>query len=366
MRYDFRDLASIAPSFRQFDCTTRRGSVRKGYQKMLNRSLLIVGLMGLFVAAVGTPPAAADVFGVNVANYNVMYEGGAGKTLSINNFGTTGVWTGDIGIAGLGKLAASGPGTVNGNINFAAANTGQASISNTTVNGSVNYNVANVQTVMNNLNALSSTLGGLAASGTSLAINTSVDQTVLASSGTAGSINGVNYRLFNVTSVSSGNGQNLIIKSDGSAGVVLDVNTPGDAQFHGNILLQDLTGKFFGQAGYAGLGPDQLLINLYAGAGLVGGDKLDANNNGNAAHPNNIIYGVFLDPNGTISMVNTRFVGRVFGGDSTDMQIVSGDTITAPATTATPVPEPASVLLVGPILAFGARRLRQRNRARRA
>jgi hypothetical protein len=222
------------------------------------------------------------------------------------------------------------PGTVNGNINFAAPNTGQSSISNTTVNGTVNYSAGSVQTIMNNLNTLSSSLGALSGTGTSVAINTSLDQTILASGGTSGTINGVNYRLFNVTSVNSQNGQNLIIKGDGSASVVLDVNTPGDAQFHGNILLQDLSGKFFGDAGYAGLFPDQLLINLYAGAALVGGDNLSGNNNGNNAHPDNIIYGTFLDPNGAISFVNTRITGRIFGGDSTNMQIVSGDTITPP------------------------------------
>src|SRR4029077_19651625 len=106
------------------------------------------------------PGHAGAVLGVDVQNYIVMYEGGSsGAQLSINNFGTTGIWTGDIGIAGVGKLAASGPGTLNGNINFAAPNTGQASISNTTINGSINFGVSAVQTLMNTLNTLSATLG---------------------------------------------------------------------------------------------------------------------------------------------------------------------------------------------------------------
>jgi hypothetical protein len=280
----------------------------------------------------------------DAANYIILYEGGSsGSQLSINNFGTTGIWTGDIGIAGVGKLAATGPGTVDGNINFAAPNTGQASFSNTsfTSGHGFNYNLLSVQTAMNSMNSLSSSFGSQAGSGTALVINTpgSGAQTVLASSGF---LDAGGNRLFTVTSVSSQNGENLIIKGNGSENVVINVNTPGDAQFHGNILLQDLTGKFFGDAGYAGLTPDQVLFNLYAGAALVGGDKLDANNNGNNAHPANIIEATFLDPNGAISFVNTRIVGHIYGGDSVNMQIVSGDTLTLPPS----VPDAGSSMLL--------------------
>jgi len=293
---------------------------------------------------------AGTVFGVDVDDYLIIYQGGsAGAQLSINNFGTTGIWTGNIGIAGVGKLAATGPGTVNGDINFAAPNTGQASISNTTVTGTVNYGVTDVQTKMDALNGVSTVLG--AEAGTALSINTSSDQTVLASGGT---LDGFGNRVFTVGSVNTGNGENFILKGNGSQNVVFNVNTPGDAQFHGNVLLQDLSGKFFGDAGYAGLSPDQVLFNLYAG------DKLDANNNGNSAHPANIIYGTFLDPNGAISFVNTRITGRIFGGDSTNMQIVSGDTIKLPTCCSVPEPPmPALALVAGLLLAsFSVRRRR--------
>jgi len=309
------------------------------------------------LAMSGVTAQAGTVFGVDVQDYIVLFEGGGGKHLGINNFGTTGIWTGDIGIAGTGTLAASGPGIINGNVNFAAADTGQDNISNTsfTAGHGVNFNVAAVQTIMNNLNTLSATLGSQAGSGTSIAINTGSDQTVLAASG---ALVGGN-RVFNVTSFNSGNGENLIIKGDGSQSVVFDINF--DTQFHGNILLQDLTGKFIGDAGYAGPSPDQVLFNLYAGAALTGGDTLDANNNGNLAHPANIIYGTFLDPNGKVSFVNTRITGRIFGGDSQDMQIVSGVTLNLPNTPGPPVPDAGSTLMLLSLglgfLGFASRKL---------
>ena len=155
----------------------------------LNRNHLTMLCCTISLAAVLGSDARASVdFGVDVGNYAIIYEGGSsGSQLSINNFGTPGNrnWTGDIGVAGVGQLAASGPGTLNGSVNFAAANTGQASISNTTITGTVNYGVTSVQTTMNALNTLSTSLGAEASMGAALAINTNTDQTVQASSGNA-------------------------------------------------------------------------------------------------------------------------------------------------------------------------------------
>ena len=121
--------------------------------KNMTSRLTQAGIASVAMAAVAVLAAPAGhagaVVGVDVQNYIVMYEGGsASAQLSINNFGTPGngrVWTGDLGIAGVGQLAATGPGTLNGNINFAAPNTNQSSISNTTVLGTVNFNVASVR-----------------------------------------------------------------------------------------------------------------------------------------------------------------------------------------------------------------------------
>jgi hypothetical protein len=280
--------------------------------------LCVIALAGIVLSVLALPAWAVSL-GAG-ANYILLFEGASGKTLSVNNFGTTGIWTGNIGIAGTGKLQATGPGTLNGNIDFAASNKNQASISNTTVLGSVNYGVTQVQTAMDYLNALSTSLGAEHTFAPNVAINTTVAQTIQTSNGFLDS--GGN-RVFNVTSFQSNNGENLILKSDGANDVVFDIKF--SVQFNGNILLQDLTGKFFGDTGYAGLYPDQVLWNVYGN-----NHKMDLNNNGNSSHPSNITYGVFLDPYGTVSAVNTRLVGRIFGGNTQNMQVVSGNTITAP------------------------------------
>lgn len=60
--------------------------------------------------------------------------------------------------------------------------------------------------------------------------------------------------------------------------------------------------------------------------------------------------GIILAPNNAISLVNATLNGRAFGGDSQDMQIVSGTSITVPLPSqiTTPVPEPGTLLLLGP------------------
>ena len=73
-----------------------------------------------------------------------------------------------------------------------------------------------------------------------------------------------------------------------------------------------------------GITPSQVLFNIVGGANLINGDTLQfaANNVPQS--------GTFLDPNGTITVNSVNLVGHVFGGDSSDMQIVSHGTVAVP------------------------------------
>jgi hypothetical protein len=58
------------------------------------------------------------------------------------------------------------------------------------------------------------------------------------------------------------------------------------------------------------------------------------------------IAGDFLDPLGGISADNSILNGRIFGGDSTNLGIVSGVTLNAPLS-AVPEPSTWAMLLLG-------------------
>ena len=264
--------------------------------------------------------------GLQASNYGVLYEGTGGHNLSISNV----TINGNVGVGGTGAVQFSGPGTIAGRLDFSAANTGQFSNSNGSNVGptSVNYNVANVTTALNTVNSLSSSLAGL---GTSLVI--SGNQTINASAGQLATVGGVTYRIFNVTSYSENDGKLVTINSDGSGNPVVF-----NFGFNSNVNLG-------GDVALSGLGDDQVLWNFTSS-----GKDISLNNNA-SSYPLLAFHGIILAPNDKISLVNANLNGRVFGGDSSDMQIVSGDTINTPPPPST-VPEASSIFLLSTVL-FG-------------
>jgi hypothetical protein len=277
----------------------------------------------------------------SASNYVVLYQGTGGHNLQITNV-TVG---GNIGVGGTGKVQYNGPGTINGSVDFSAANAGQFANGNGSNVGpaSVNYGTAAVTSALNTVNSLSSSLGSIDGANIALANGA---QSISESSGTLQTVGGIIYRFFDITSYSQSDGNTLTITGDGSgAPIVLNFGGINNSGTDTNINL----GGVVQLAG--GLTSDQVLWNFNSS-----GKAVSLNNNGGVVNGGGTgsFQGVVLASNDTMSMVHASFTGRFFGGDSSDMQIVSGDTIQAPSfggggtgSSGGSAPEPSSISLLG-------------------
>jgi hypothetical protein len=309
----------------------RHGSVVRRHQDRIARYLAVavgravrpvmhLSVIVLVVLLFGSSQARADFVAqcgcADVLNYAVLYTGGGGKTLNITNDTVSG----NIGIGGTGQFHAdSSQSVINGRLDFAAANTGQDLMNGAVGPAPITYGVTQVQTDLDQLGVLSTTLGAEAATNVAVSVAKGSTQTINAASGTLDASG--NY-VFNVTSFDMVNGATLVINGDANSYVVLNMNMPGSTvHFNGEI---DLSG---------GIIFDHVLFNILGGANLTGGDTLAAAANKETLH------GIFLDMNGNFSLSNTNFVGRLFGGDSQNFQLVSGTNVFA-------VPEPSSLIIL--------------------
>ena len=292
--------------------------------------LYITLLLGAFVLP--NTAWAGFVLGSNASQYALLFEGAGANTLQITNV----TINGNVGLGMTGKATDSGPSTINGRIDFSAAEMSPSQFSNNNsgdvITGGVHFSVATVTNALNDVNSLNTTLGSKA--GTNIAINGST--TINATSGISDL---AGDRVFNVTAFSTTNSDILTINGDGAGdSVVLNFN--------------GLSANFNNQVKLVGISSDQVLYNFVGGSGLTGGPTLQINDNLSNNTPNcslgqYCVQGVFLDPNGAISVTNANVVGRVFGGDTHDFQYVSGSNITA---TGSPVPEPKNIFL---LIGFG-------------
>ncbi len=274
------------------------------------------------------------------ANYAVLFEGGRASSLMITNVTTNvtasgpsqGGGIGNIGVGGTGKSTVNSPSILNGRIDFSAADRGQFSNFNPSnvITGGVNYNVSAVTSALDTVNALNTTLGALP--GPSPTINGNTTINAIDGTFSASGPGYTNLRVFNITAFSLNNGRTLTINGDPNGDSVV-FNFGGSTNFNGNVVL---TG---------GLTPDNVLFNFVGGSLSGGGPTLNLSTTIGAS---NLAQGIFLDPNGSVSIGSGNVFGRVFGGDSRNL-LFTGSNLTAPITTASPTltttPSPTAVTL---------------------
>jgi len=273
-------------------------------------------LIMIALAMASTSRARADGFDIGAAsNFAVLYEGNGGNTLNFNNSGITG----NIGIGATGKFDYAGGCVGNclitGAVDFSATNTGQFTSNNTTITGGVNYSVSAVANALLSVNSLSQTLAGESGTAVNIASGGSINAT-------SGALDANGNRVFTATINSNFSaGTTFTINGTASQHVVLNIPTTGGHGFNGSIVLA------------GGITSDQVLFNFDAGnyTTLTGGDTLTISTNGFTT------TGIFLDPNGNIQINHSVLDGRLFGGDTQNMQIVSGATIVAPVGVPGPV-----------------------------
>jgi hypothetical protein len=280
------------------------GTVRRAEFVKVTR--LAFGMLLLVLIASSARADIITQIGGTTGNYILLFEGGNSAQLHT----AAATIHGNVGIGGTGQFAANGGGSF-GNIDFAAANTGQFTTSGSPTYTSLNYGVTSVTTDLNDINNFSAAVA--TESGSAVMINLTgttghTSQVIKTSQGTP---DGKGNYVFTVSSAFTfAIGTTLTVVGDIPGNVIFNFINFGP-HIEGNIVLQGITS-------------DQVLFNV------TGGElKID----------HDTVSGTFADPTGKVFVSATTLYGRVFGGDSTTMQIVSADKFT------TPTPEPAAVVL---------------------
>jgi hypothetical protein len=254
--------------------------------------------LGGFFGVAQTAKAQTGFSLGDAANFVLLDEGNGTTTLS---FGA-GTIDGNIGIGDSGStnLSFASGAYVNGTIDFAGS---EGTISGASAGtDTIQSGVTTVQTDLLYLNNLSTTLGG--ETGTALTVNlgTNQSQTINASGGHLDA-NG-NY-VFTVNAFTFTKGSTLTINGDGLGhNVVINFTNGGvNPNFGGAIKL---TG---------GLTSSDVLFNVSSGATL------------NFSDNSSTISGTFLDPNGAIAGSSVTIDGHVYGGGTSNMEIVTGTNV---------------------------------------
>ena len=280
----------------------------------------------------GASLSARAGFALNdCTNYAVLYEGSGSHSLNCDS----GSITGDIGVgapahsttASVKLSSSTSKTTINGNLYFdSEVNVnGREGSDYSQSSGKVSANKTGVSAALDYLNSLSASLGREAGAAVNIDTGETGKQTIDISTG---KLDNNGNRIFNVADFSFGKNTTLTLNGN-AAGDSVVFNFSDDATFGGSISLAK------------GLKADQVIFNFYNGSNLDEGNTLKIDAYGGT------VYGIFLNPNGKISITNSVVAGRVFGGGSQDEEIASGSSVIAPNVVPAAVPEPAAAAMIG-------------------
>ena len=301
----------------------------------------LLGLVSLSVAQAGFDLGSGGFDLGNSTNYQILYSG-LGNKLDFQDSRVIG----NIGIGGPAgqvnayvQLNPNSYLTNAGNIDFS----GKASVQGgPPVNiGAITGGVSAVQADLDYLSKLSAALGAESGADLVIKINNGETQTINVSDGKD---DGNGNRIFTIQKAGDfvfNNGSTLqLVGTKPTDKVVFNFVEGGIYQFNGNILFNNE------------LESDQVLWNFYTDPSSKKSKDVSIQNSSFTpdlnANPLEGAQGVFLSPDGVMSMNNSTLCGRFFGGGGMDGNTFANMDINKSAIeTCVVAPEPSTYVLLG-------------------
>lgn len=321
--------------------------------KSTRRATIAPAVLAMLAAtSLTTPQARADIISqLDGAADFAAYVYGTGSTLLISPTPVT--VNGNVGVGHGGDANFHGSGLdITGQVKFAddittsnfTSDVTSSTIFGQAYNNNIPQSEAKGQLVPLDSNALS------AATALDNLYAFAKVQTATAGSPSGNDVNGNSFtwngnageNVASLTNVNLSSGKTLTLVGSASSYFVLNVSGDWGMSGSGSIVLKDTSGRVFGQAGYTGPSPDNVLFNVLKTAD--GGTGADIGASGSAMG-----FGILLAPdrNITFDTPGGSWTGRLFDDSGKTLNLFSEATINQPTEMIQAVPEPSTLISVG-------------------